>query len=136
MNIQINTSSPEPIYRQVARQIKLAVALGQLSEGDPMPSVRELAQRLVLNPHTVFRAYSELERQGILRTRPGAGTYVAEHNPAPNDRQKRRMLASGVDRLITEAFHSGFSVEELLELITSRAKDFSLPVKERPSEES
>ena len=101
-----------------------------------MPSVRELAQRLVLNPHTVFRAYSELERQGILRTRPGAGTYVAEHNTAPNAQQKRRMLAPGVDRLITDAFHSGFSVEELLELITSRAKDFSLPVKESPSEES
>ena len=126
MRIDINTSSPEPIYRQIAQQIKRAVAIRGLSPGEPLPSVRELAQRLVVNPNTVFRAYGELEREGIVHSRPRVGTFVAERAAHLNAAEKRRILSESADRLITEAAHLGVSEEELVEVVRQRASAFSL----------
>ncbi len=78
MRIHISTSSSVPIYRQIVEQVKRAIARGPLAAGAALPSVRELAQQLVLNPNTVFRAYGELERAGIVYTKRGVGTFVAD----------------------------------------------------------
>ena len=126
MRIEVNTSSPEPIYRQIAWQIKRVVAVGNLSPGQPLPPVRQLAQQLVLNPNTVFRAYGELERDGIVHTRPRVGTFVAERAAHLSAAEKRRILSESADRLITEAAHLGVSEEELVEVVRQRASAFSL----------
>ncbi len=135
MNFEIHTSSPEPIYRQIVGQIKLAVALGRLAPDDPLPSVRELAQRLVVNPNTVFRAYLELEREGVVYTKRGVGTFVAEWRDMLSLEEKRRILGEALDRVLTEAVHLGITERELVELMRERACSFNLrsapPVKEK-----
>ena len=78
MEFWIETSSREPIYRQLAGQIREAVAQGRLKTGEQLPSVRELSRVLVVNPNTIARAYTELERDGVLHTRQGLGVFVAE----------------------------------------------------------
>lgn len=70
---QISIGSDSPIYRQLSEQVRLAVATGKLAMGDPLPSVRALAEELVINPNTVARAYAELARDGLIEARPGRG---------------------------------------------------------------
>ena len=77
MEFRIDPSSRLPIYRQLGSQLREAVARGSLQPEDRLPSVRELSRRLVVNPNTIARVYTELERQGILHTRPGLGVFVA-----------------------------------------------------------
>ncbi len=126
MKIEISTSSPEPIYRQIAEQIGLATALGTLSPGSALPSVRELAQQLVLNPNTVFRAYTKLERDGIIYTRRGVGTFVAERRDILSRAERDRILSASADRMITQAVHLGVSEQELLDIVRRRARAFRL----------
>jgi GntR family transcriptional regulator len=127
MDFTIQTSSPEPIYRQLVRQVKRAVAIGSLEPGDPLPSVRELAQRLVVNPNTVAQAYRELGRQGVVVTRRGVGTFVAERRDVLSEPEKRRILREGLERVITEAAHLGVSRRELRELLEECAEEYELP---------
>ena len=75
-NCVINTGSSTPIYKQITDQVRLAVATGRLTAGDQLPSVRALAETLVLNPNTVARAYSDLAREGLLESRPGRGVFI------------------------------------------------------------
>ncbi len=126
MHVEINTSSPQPIYRQIVEQVRRGVARGALSAGEALPSVRELAQRLVVNPNTVYRAYAELERAGVVRTERGVGTFVAEHPQVAPPRERRRALAEGIDRILTDAVHLGVSERELLEIVRERARPFVL----------
>ena len=125
----MNIASPEPIYRQIEHQVKVGVALGGVSPGKALPSVRELAQRLVVNPNTVARAYRELEQEGVVETRRGVGTFVADRGARLAAGEKRRILGESADRLITETVHLGLSLEELIGLVKERASRFDLPAK-------
>ncbi len=82
MEFSISPATGVPIYRQLTEQITSAVARGQLRANQRLPSVRELSQTLVVNPNTIARAYNDLERDGVLYTRPGLGVFVAKA-PAP-----------------------------------------------------
>lgn len=106
-----------PIYRQIMRQITDAVAGGHLQGGDQLPSQRELAEQLVISPLTVKKAYDELERQGLVTTRRGKGTFVRDEPPELDAGERRRRLEGAVRRLLSQAHLSGTSLEEVQRLV-------------------
>src|SRR5690349_4139627 len=112
MQFQIDASSRVPIYRQLADQIREAVARGQLAQDEKLPSVRELSKQLTINPNTVARVYTELEREGVLNTRPGLGVFVAETKNELTRKVRRERLVRLVDQTLTEAVHLGFTRDE------------------------
>ena len=110
----VHPESGEPIYFQLIRQIKHAVASGLMNSGDQMPTVRDLAAQLVINPNTVARAYRELVRDGVLTATQGGGTFV-KMEPQPLVRTEReRRLEPFVQQLIAEAQVLGISDDGLL----------------------
>lgn len=124
MHFQINAASRFPIYEQLVRQVREAVARGDLKPGDRLPAVRNLSQDLVVNPNTVARAYSELARDGLLFNRPGRGVFVADLKPEVKDPVRKRQLFEFLDKFLTEAVHLGFSELEMTRLVARRAEQF------------
>jgi GntR family transcriptional regulator len=104
MLLHVNSGSGVPVYLQIESQVKQAVAAGALREGDVLLSVRKLAAELRVNPNTVARAYQNLERDGIIRTVPGGGTYVADdHEPGLVKTEKLRRLRPLAKQIAVEA---------------------------------
>ena len=124
MEFRVESSSRVPIYRQLVAQIREAVARGRLKAEERLPSVRDLSRQLVINPNTVARVYTELEREGILNTRPGLGVFVAQPKTDLTKRARKDRLVCLVDGLLTEAVHLGFTAEELLGVISERLQRF------------
>ncbi len=124
MQFQIVPSSRVPIYQQLVQQVRSGVARGDLTAEERLPSVRQLSRDLVINPNTVARAYTELEREGMLHTRPGLGVFVAAVKTELTKDVRRRRLVELLDGLLTEAVHLGFSREEVQKLLGDRAGRF------------
>ncbi len=124
MEFRVDPSSRMPIYRQLAGQLREAVARGRLRPDQRLPSVRELSRSLVINPNTVARVYTELEREGVLNTRPGLGVFVAHPKAELTRKVRKERLSDMLDHLLTEAVHLGFSAEEVLAAVSQRAKQF------------
>ncbi len=102
--VQINTGSPEPIYRQLIEQVKRRVAAGQLKAGDEIPSVRELAQALAVHPMTISKAYSLLESAGVLERRRGLSMVVAaQHQQAQPTADRVELLRPTLEKAAAEA---------------------------------
>ena len=113
MLLRVDPLGPEPLFEQLVLQVKGAVARGELRPGDRLPSVRELAGELSINPNTVARAYRELEAAGVIATRRGAGCFVKDVAPVMRDSERARRLAALLERAVTEAYHLGFGAEEI-----------------------
>src|SRR6478752_3497009 len=96
-DLSITTGNTVPIYRQIVDQICRAVATGQLAPGEQMPSVRVLAEQLVINPNTVARAYADLIREGVLEARKGKGVFAARRRPAFTKTERLRRLETPLD---------------------------------------
>ena len=124
MNWQIQTSSREPIYEQLAEQVRQGVALGQLQPAERLPSVRQLSRELLVNPNTVARAYQELEREGLLVSRPGLGIFVAAPRAELTAAAREKRLLDPLDRWLTLAVHLGYSADEVLQLVSARIGQF------------
>jgi len=124
MEFQIDPTSRLPIYRQLAQQLREAVARGRVQPEQRLPSVRDLSRTLVINPNTVARVYTELEREGILNTRPGLGVFVARPKAELTKKARKERFDELVDHFLTEAVHLAYRWEEVLALITARAKQF------------
>jgi GntR family transcriptional regulator len=120
----VSPATGVPIYQQLVEQIRAGIARGRLRPDQRLPSVRELSQQLVVNPNTVARAYTELEREGVLYTRPGLGVFIGKGGPALPKKIRRERLVGDLDRLLVEAVQYGFSAEELIELVHERIKQF------------
>jgi len=121
MQLHIAPNDPTPIYLQVVNQIKYLVAAGRLAAGDELPSIRALAERLVVNPNTVARAYRELEAAGIVTVRRTSGTYVAAGGaPRLEMPERLRLLTERVDALLVEARHMDVATETVLDLVRQR----------------
>jgi GntR family transcriptional regulator len=117
----IDTDDPTPLYAQLDRAIRVAIASGQLSAGDRLPTVRQLAVDLRLNANTVAKVYGELERAGVVETRRGVGTFVlASKADAVSLRDRERRLAALVDRFLMEAVALGYSAEEAIAHLQDR----------------
>ena len=124
MEFRIDPSSRLPIYRQLANQICEAVARGRLRPGDQLPSVRDLSRTLVVNPNTVARVYTELEREGVLHTRQGLGVFIAEPKADLTKRARKERLQELLDRFLTEAVYLGFTADEVVAAVAERAGQF------------
>ena len=112
-----------PLYAQLTRAIQFAIATGRLRIGEQLPTVRQLAVELRVNANTVAKVYAELEREGILETRRGVGTFVgARHFEAKNRQDPKELLSELADRFVEEAQAMGFSVDDLLDQLQSRRK--------------
>lgn len=109
----INTGSTTPIYKQITDQVCLAVASGRLAVGDQLPSVRALAEDLVVNPNTVARAYADLTREGMIESRAGRGVFIAQKRKIYSRAEGWRRLEPLLDSLIGEAMVLDFTREEL-----------------------
>ena len=118
--VAIDPRDSTPIYAQLDRGLRAAIASGRLSPGDQLPTVRQLAVDLRVNANTVARVYADLERAGILETRRGVGSFIrasaAEARP-PDEHQRR--LRAFVTRVLADASTAGFTPGELVEVITS-----------------
>jgi GntR family transcriptional regulator len=124
MELRIDPSSRVAIYRQLADQLREAVARGRLLPEQQLPSVRELARSLVVNPNTVARVYTELEREGVLNTRPGLGVFVARPKDELTKKVRRERLRERLDHFLTEAVHLSFTAEEVVGCVVERVKQF------------
>ncbi len=119
--LSIDPRDPTPIYAQVERGLRAAIATGRVQPGDQLPTVRQLAVDLLVNANTVARVYAELERQGVLETRRGVGTFIAAGAPrAVPARERRRLLAGFLTRVIADAAMAGFTMDELLDGLKAR----------------
>jgi len=126
-NFQISIGSPTPIYKQVTDQVRHAVATGRLAVGDPLPSVRALAEELVVNPNTVARAYSDLAREGILEARAGLGVFITRKRRVFTREEGRRRLEPLLDGLISEAMALDYTPQELREAFERKLAKWTPP---------
>ena len=124
MEFRIEPTGRLPIYRQLSEQIREAIATGRLTADEKLPSVRELSRTLVVNPNTIARVYTELEREGVIHSRPGLGVFVARPKAELTKKVRRERLLELLDRFLTEAVHLGFSSQEVLALASERAGNF------------
>ena len=124
VNIEISTGSTTPIYRQVTEQVRRAVAMGSLKVGDQLPSVRALAENLVLNPNTVARAYADLAREGLIESRPGRGVFVIRKRKVFTREEGWRRLEPLIESMIGEAMAMDFSRSELEEALAKKLRQW------------
>ena len=121
--VSVDPRDRTPIYAQLDRSLRAAIATGRLAAGDQLPTVRQLAVELSINANTVARVYAELERAGILETRRGVGTFISAtpaqaHPPKQHDRRLRTF----VTKLLADASAAGFTLEDVLEALQAHRK--------------
>ena len=121
MQLRISPEGGVPLYQQIVEQVKRLVAGGRLQPGADVPPIRVLAEQLRINPNTVARAYLELQREGVIVTRQGSGTVVAEAKSPMPRRDKLRILARTADVLLTDASHLDVPLDDVIELVRDRA---------------
>ena len=119
LHFQIDPHSGVPVYRQVMDQLRYYVAGGQLAPGSKLPSIRELAKRLAVNPTTIVKAYTELQHEGVLEMRHGSGAFVAEAAARMSDAQKKRILRRLAKQLAVEASQMDATKEMVMKLVAS-----------------
>jgi GntR family transcriptional regulator len=120
VQIQIAPGDGTPIYLQIANQVRYLVASGRLAPGEELPPIRALAERLLINPNTVARAYRELEVAGVVTKRRTAGTYVSDSASPLGRAELVAIVTARVDGLLAEARQLGVGLDELLDLIRGR----------------
>jgi GntR family transcriptional regulator len=125
---QLDLHSGVPVYRQIIDQVRVAIASGSLSAGDQLPTVRQLAVDLAINPNTVVRAYRELELGGLLETQQGTGTFISAQKMRRADAERARQLAQIVADSVSRAGAAGFTIDELIEELSGLAQE---PVRRR-----
>jgi GntR family transcriptional regulator len=119
--IAIDEADPRPIYQQIVDEVRRGMVLGSLAADDPLPSVRQLAADLSVNPNTVQQAYRELERAGLAYVRRGQGTYVARLQDGGAAQERSTVAASVAQRALLEAHRHGLGADDLIEAIRRAA---------------
>ena len=122
MELRIDPSSAVPIYAQVVDQVKALVASRALRPGDALPSIRDLAAALRINRNTAAKAYHLLESEGVLATRPGQGSVIADGGPRWSTQERRRRLERSLDRTLVEAHHLEIPPDDVLRLLQQRIR--------------
>ncbi len=120
MQFRLSPSSGVPIYRQIIDQVIGGVASGKLRSGDQLPTVRQVAVDLSVNPNTVVRAYRELEIRGLLETQQGSGTFISDKKVEQNDREREERLEQLATEFVTRAGAEGFTISELVEVLNAQ----------------
>ena len=112
---RLDGHSGVPVYRQLIDQVLGAMARGTLRAGDQLPTVRQVAVDLAINPNTVMRAYREMEIRGIVDTQQGSGTFIAEQKMAVPEEERERQLAQMLDEFVARVGSLGFTLADLVE---------------------
>jgi GntR family transcriptional regulator len=120
MLLQINYKSGKPVYLQVVDQIKAAAASGAMHAGEPLPSIRPLAEDLRVNRNTIAKAYTELESQGVIETIPGKGCFLKPNNSPLKKEIRRKLLTEEIDQAVVQAHHLQIPPDEFLEMVRER----------------
>jgi GntR family transcriptional regulator len=132
VQLHISTDDGVPIYLQIVNQVKYLVASGRLTAGEEMPPIRVLAERLLINPNTVARAYRELEAAGIVEKRRTAGTYVSDQGSPLARRERIKILTQRIDALLAEAGQLDIGWDDVVKLIEERHAAMQRTRKEAP----
>ncbi len=125
MRIELNFKSGLPVYLQVVEQIKAAAASGALRAGEPLPSIRPLAEQLRINRNTVAKAYTELESQGVIETVAGRGCFVRENNSPYRKEVRLKLVAEAIDAAIVQAHHLQVEPKDFLQLVHERLEHYA-----------
>jgi GntR family transcriptional regulator len=126
--ISIVTGGDVPIYRQIVDQVCRAIATGQLAPGEQLPSVRVLAEQLVINPNTVRRTYADLIRDGVLESHPGKGVFAARRRAVYTKAERLRRIDASLEGFVNDGVHLGFTPEELREALERKLKMFEAEI--------
>jgi GntR family transcriptional regulator len=125
LSISVAPGSPTPVYKQIVDQVCAAVVAGRLEEDEALPSVRLLAEELVLNPNTVARAYSELAREGVIESRGTRGMFVRPRRQLYTRSERRRRIEPTLRAYVSEALFLGFTPEEILAQVEEDIEELS-----------
>src|ERR1700693_3770007 len=124
MIFQVDFQAGKPVYLQLADQIRYAAASGRLRPGDPLPSLRPLAEELRINRNTIAKAYAELESQGIIETVPGKGHFLRQNNSPFTESVRQELLRTEIDQAVVMAHHLQVSRDKFLGLVEERLDYF------------
>ncbi len=124
MIFKIDFKSGKPVYLQLVDQVRYAAASGVLQAGEPLPSIRPLAEELRVNRNTIAKAYTELENQGVLETRPGKGCFLKENNSPFTKPIRQKLLLAEIDEAVVMAHHLQVDREKFLALVQERLDYF------------
>ncbi len=124
MRFQLQLKSGKPVYLQLVDQVKAAVAAGSVRDGDPLPSIRPLAEELRVNRNTVAKAYAELERQGAIETVAGKGCFIRTTQSPFRKDARLKLLASEIDQAVVQAHHLQVDKDDFLRLAEARFDAF------------
>jgi GntR family transcriptional regulator len=128
MQFRIDNASDRPVYLQIIDQVKRDIALGRLTKDERLPTVRQLAQQLAINPNTIAKAYRQLEQEGVIVTKAGAGAFVASLDSALSRVVRKRIICDDLERIVVEAFHMQIDKGTLAEWVGSIIDRFNLPL--------
>jgi GntR family transcriptional regulator len=127
LEFHIATGSSVPIYRQIVDHVRRSVATGDLVPGAQLPSVRALAEQLVINPNTVARAYSDLVREGVVQSHAGKGLFIAPRRQLLSPEERALRLDQALDTFLNEVLFLDFSQTEILELLKRKLNEIAAP---------
>ncbi len=127
MQIRIDNASGRAVYQQIMDQVKRDIALGRLIKDEKLPTVRQLAGQLAINPNTIAKAYRQLEQEGIIVTKPGAGAFIANLDSSLSRAVRKRLVSEELERITVEAFHMQIDRQTLLEWFNRAVERFNLP---------
>jgi len=128
MVFQIDFKTGKPVYLQVVDQVRYAAASGAVRPGEPLPSIRPLAEELRVNRNTIAKAYAELESQGVIETIPGKGCFLKENNTPFTKQVRQKLLVKEVDEAVVTAHHLQVDRDPFLALVKERLDHFERKV--------
>ena len=120
MTFQVDFQAGKPVYLQLADQVRYAAASGKLRPGEPLPSLRPLAEELRINRNTIAKAYAELEQQGLIETQPGKGYFLRQGSPVFSVPARERLLTTEIDQAVVMAHHLQVTRERFLQIANER----------------
>ena len=128
MQFNIDNSSGRPVFQQLIDQVKRDVALGRLIKDEKLPTVRQLAQQLAINPNTIAKAYRQLEQDGIIVTKAGAGAFVANLDSNLSRDVRKKLICDELERIVVDAFHMQIDKATLTKWFEKAVEKFNLAV--------
>ncbi len=126
MQFRIDNASDRAVYVQIIDQVKRDIALGRLTREERLPTVRQLAQQLAINPNTIAKAYRQLEQEGIIITRSGAGAFIANLDSMLSKSVRRKLICDELERIVVEAFHMQIDKETITDWFHAAMEKFNL----------
>ena len=127
MQIRIDNASDRPVYQQIIDHVKRDIALGRIIKNEKLPTVRQLAGQIAINPNTIAKAYRQLEQQGIIVTKAGAGAFVANLDSNLSRSVRKKLISEELERIAVDAYHMQIESQTLLEWFNSAVARFNLP---------